>query len=253
MAISNPMRASVADCRLPIADFSYIDAWAFDLDNTLYPADCNLFREIDARMTAYIETHIGIAPDHARRLQKDLYVRHGTTLAGLMNEHAVDPEDFLAFVHDIDLSVVAPNPLLGERICALPGRKFVFTNGSTGHAERVMARLGVGHAFDAVFDIKAADWRPKPLRETYDRFLAHCAIAPKRAAMFDDIAQNLAAAYALGMTTVLVASAAAWVADEPAEKRPALPGDRHAHVHHVTDDLTAFIGALVAARQPATA
>jgi putative hydrolase of the HAD superfamily len=224
-------------------DLSHIDAWVFDLDNTLYPADCNLFAQIDARMAAFIREHLGLAPEDARRLQKDYYVRYGTTMCGLMREHAVAPEDFLDFVHDIDLSPVEPNAALCERIAALPGRKFVFTNGSERHAENVMGKLGIDGLFDEIFDIKAADYLPKPHRETYERFLGAHEIAAATAAMFEDLAHNLEAAHALGMTTVLVSSRAEWIADEPAHKRPARPEDRHDHVHHVTDDLAGFLGA----------
>ena len=225
-----------------MTDLTHIDAWVFDLDNTLYPAECNLFRQIDARMAEFIGARLGVDAPEARRLQKDFYVRYGTTLAGLMREHAVKPLEFLDYVHDIDLSVVAENRALAARLAELPGRKFIFTNGSVAHAERVVARLGLERSFDAVFDIHAADYVPKPHRDAYERFLAHCAITARAAAMFEDIAHNLEAAHALGMTTVLVASAAQWIADEPDDKRPARIADRHAHVHHVTDDLAAFLG-----------
>lgn len=227
-----------------MADFSGVDAWVFDLDNTLYPAECNLFRQIDARMADFIEARLRIDRTAARRLQKDFYVRYGTTLSGLMREHDVRPQEFLDYVHDIDLSVVEENALLAARIAALPGRKFIFTNGSVAHAERVMNRLGVAAPFDAVFDIHAADYLPKPHRATYEKFLGRCGVVAERAAMFEDIAHNLEAAHALGMTTVLVSSNADWIADEPADKRPAIPGERHAHVHHMTDDLTGFLASV---------
>lgn len=226
-----------------MTDLTHIDSWVFDLDNTLYPADCNLFAQIDARMTLFIEATLGCGAGEARRLQKDYYVRYGTTMSGLMREHAVSPHDFLDYVHDIDVSVVTENPALGELLKALPGRKYVFTNGSVRHAENVMARLGVADCFDAVFDIEAAAWTPKPHRATYEKFTRTHGVAAPRAAMFEDIAGNLEAAHALGMTTVLVASNADWIGDEPAGKRPARAGERHAHVHHVTDDLAAFLGA----------
>lgn len=223
------------------ADLRHVEAWVFDLDNTLYPAECNLFAEIDARMAAFIRMRLGVDEREARRLQKAFYVRYGTTLSGLMREHAVKPEDFLSYVHDIDLSVVPANARLAETIAALPGRKFVFTNGSVAHAERVMARIGFLNSFDAIFDIAAAEFLPKPHADTYRRFMGACDINGERAAMFDDLAHNLHAAHGFGMTTVLVASAAPWIADEPQDKRPALPGDRHDHVHHVTEDLTGFL------------
>ena len=234
----------------PGADLGHVEAFIFDLDNTLYPAECDLFRQIDARMAEFIRGRLGVDEAEARRLQKSYYVRYGTTLAGLMREHGVKPEEFLGYVHDVDLSVVPEDADLAARIRALPGRKFVFTNGSVAHAERVMARVGILDSFDAIFDIAAAEFLPKPHAETYRRFAEACAVDAPRAAMFDDIAVNLEAAHALGMTTVLVSSAAAWIADEPAGRRPARPGDRHAYVHHVTDDLAAFLArAKTAARK----
>ncbi|MGE0408598.1 MAG: pyrimidine 5'-nucleotidase [Amphiplicatus sp.] len=233
----------LSDFRHPISDFRHVDCWVFDLDNTLYPADCHLFREIDSRMTEFICTRLGFDFDEARRLQKEYYRRYGTTMCGLMREHDVAPETFMDFVHDIDLSPVVANHALGAGLAALPGRKFVFTNGSARHAENVMARLGIGAHFDAIFDIKAANFTPKPHREAYERFLAAHDVAPAAAAMFEDIAHNLKAAHALGMTTVLVCSRAAWIADEPADKRPAVAGETHDFVHHATDDLAGFLGA----------
>lgn len=237
-------RRTTPESRIPSPDLRHIESWAFDLDNTLYPADCNLFRQIEARMAAFIRRRLGLSMKEARRLQKDYYVRYGTTMSGLMAEHGVAPDDFLDFVHDIDLSPVEKNDVLAARLKSLPGRRYVFTNGSLAHAENVMARLGVAEAFDEIFDIKAADFLPKPHRATYERFLSAHAIAAKSAAMFDDIAENLEAAHALGMTTVLVSSRAVWISGQPPVKRPARPGDRHAHVHHVTDDLTGFLGAI---------
>jgi len=234
---------STSGAESPNPDLTHIDAWIFDLDNTLYPAECNLFREIDARMTAYVRDRLGLAHDDARVLQKDYYVRYGTTMSGLMREHAVDPDDFMAFVHDIDLTVVAADERLAASIAALPGRKFVFTNGSVRHAENVLARIGLSTHFDEIFDIKAAKYTPKPHRETYERFLETHSIEPAAAAMFEDLAHNLEAAHALGMTTVLVCSAADWIAGEPAAKRPARVGETHDFVHHVTDDLAAFLAA----------
>lgn len=227
-------------------DLAHIDAWVFDLDNTLYPADCHLFRQIDARMAQFICERLELPTEEARRLQKDYYVRYGTTMAGLMREHAVRPDDFLDFVHDIDLAPVEPRPDLAAGVAALPGRKYVFTNGSARHAERVTEKLGLAGAFDGIFDIKAAGYTPKPHRETYERFIAAFTIAPARAAMFEDLAHNLETPAALGMTTVLLCSSAEWIADEPADKRPARPGDSHPHVHHVTDDLADFLAQVVA-------
>jgi putative hydrolase of the HAD superfamily len=225
----------------PGVDLSHVSRWVFDLDNTLYPAATNLFRQIDARMRTFIEHALAIDPDEARRLQKGYYVRYGTTLSGLMAEHGVDPDAFLDYVHDIDLAELAADNALIAAIGALPGERYIFTNGSTAHAERVISRLGLTGLFGDIFDIRAAEFTPKPHRETYQRFLLRHDIQGPDSAMFEDIAHNLEAAHALGMTTVLVSSDAPWIEDEPAEKRPAAPGERHAHVHYVTDDLAAFL------------
>lgn len=226
-----------------MADLTHVESWVFDLDNTLYPAKCHLFAQIDARMTDFIRDAVGVDHAEARRLQKHYYVKYGTTLAGLMAEHETSPDEFLAFVHDIDHSVVPKNADLRAAIETLPGRRYIFTNGSVAHAEKTLARIGLQELFDDIFDIRAAEWTPKPHLRTYEKFLSAYRVRAWRSAMFEDLAHNLEAAHALGMTTVLVRQEASWFADEPADKRPAKPGDVFGeHVHHVTDDLTAFLG-----------
>ena len=233
------------------ADLTHVTRWVFDLDNTLYPAATNLFSQIDARMRDFITATIGVDALEARRLQKDYYVRYGTTLSGLMTEHGVAPDAFLDYVHDIDLATLTENEALVAAVSALPGERFIFTNGSTAHAERVLARLGLARLFNDIFDIRAANYTPKPHRETYQRFLVRHDIKGPDSAMFEDLAHNLEAAHALGMTTVLISSDAPWIDDEPAEKRPAAPGERHAHVHFITDDLAAFLAEARLAGRPA--
>ncbi|WP_370336019.1 pyrimidine 5'-nucleotidase [Parvularcula marina] len=224
--------------------FQGIDTWIFDLDNTLYPADCHLFRQIDQRMSVFIQERLEVEAGHARFLQKDWYARHGTTLAGLMAEHDVAPQDFLEYVHDIDLSDVGQNAELREAISRLPGRRLIFTNGSVRHAENVAGKIGILDLFDGVFDIEAGDYQPKPHAPAYDRFIGHFDVTPERSAFFEDMPQNLQVPYEAGMRTVLVQSAAEWFDDEPEDKRPSKPGETYPHVHHVTDDLTGFLGNL---------
>ncbi|MFG1480844.1 pyrimidine 5'-nucleotidase [Xanthobacter sp. V4C-4] len=233
--------------------FQSVDTWVFDLDNTLYSADHDLWPQIDARMKAYISDLLGIAPDDAFRLQKDYYRRYGTSLRGLMIEHQMDPEAFLAHVHDIDLSGLAPTPRLGRAIDALPGRKIVYTNGSEGHARNVLEKLGIDDRFSAVHDIVAAQFQPKPTEAAYRLFLDAHGVAPERAAMFEDLARNLEVPHRLGMATVLVVAPG-----QPPDARPAgAPGGGHgareawelegreaAHVDRVTDDLPGFLEAL---------
>ncbi|NOX83595.1 MAG: pyrimidine 5'-nucleotidase [Alphaproteobacteria bacterium] len=226
-----------------LIDLRHIDAWVFDLDNTLYDAECQLFAQIDERMTAFIQDRLGLPHMQARKLQKDYYVQYGTTMSGLMREHDVEPQQFLDYVHDIDLTVIKPNPSLAAALADLPGEKYIYTNGSTRHAENVAGALEILHLFDDVYDIKAAQYRPKPDRAPYETFLRQFDLKPGSAVMFEDIAQNLEPPHALGMTTVLVCSDAAWLADEPEEKRPARTGDGGEHIHYQTNDLTAFLKA----------
>lgn len=222
-------------------DLNHVDNWVFDLDNTLYPAECHLFKEIDARMTAFVQDRLSLDFDAARRIQKEYYAEYGTTLSGLMQVNKVPPEDFLDYVHEINLAVLPDSRDLSQTIKDLPGRKFIFTNGSVRHAENVCGALGIDVAFDGIFDIVAANYRPKPHQKTYEQFLATYNIDPNRAAMFEDLAVNLEAPHALGMTTVLIASNASWLEDEPHKKRPAKPGETFPHVHHTTENIGHFL------------
>jgi putative hydrolase of the HAD superfamily len=183
---------------------SHIDCWIFDLDNSLYPASADLFALIDARMTAFIQQLLGCGHDEARRVQKGYFHEHGTTLAGLMASHGVDPHEFLDFVHDIDLARISADPRLVGALDRLPGRKFVFTNGDEAYARRVLDKLGLANAFDGLHDIHAMNYVPKPDPRAYAAMCALHAIAPERALFVEDMARNLKPAKALGMTTVWV-------------------------------------------------
>lgn len=227
--------------------FDHVDEWIFDLDNTLYPAHTDLFAQVHVKIRDYVARLLGATLDEAQSIQKDYYRRYGTTLRGLMMEHGITPDDFLEYVHDIDHSVVAPDPALGEAIERLPGRKFIMTNGTRAHAEKVAARLGITGHFTDIFDIVAADLLPKPHRETYDRFLERAGIVPGRAAMFEDLSRNLAVPHALGMATVLVVPHGA---REVLRESWELEGRDDAHVGWVTDDLAAFLSSLIAADRP---
>ena len=184
--------------------FAHVDTWVFDLDNTLYPHHVNLWQQVDARIGEFIATFLKISAEQARVLQKDYYKRYGTSMRGMMTEHGMNPDDYLAFVHRIDHSPLEPNPVLGAAIDRLPGRKLILTNGTRAHADAVMRRLDIHTHFEDVFDIIAAELEPKPLPQTYDKFLALHGVDPARAAMFEDLARNLEVPHALGMTTVLV-------------------------------------------------
>lgn len=211
-----------------------VACWVFDLDNTLYPADCNLFAQIDLRMTEYISALLGVDSTAARGLQKTYYYQYGTTLRGLMLHHAVNPDDYLEFVHDIDVSPVPPSPQLNRMLARLPGRKVVFTNGSAAHAGRVMDRLGVSDHFDRVFDIEAVGFVPKPHPDPYDHVIDALGLPGEALVLFEDTHSNLAPAVERGMTTV-------WVRHPDAH--PAAEDD--AMAHHVTDDLVAWLTALL--------
>ena len=223
-------------------DFSHVEAWVFDLDNTLYPADCNLFAEIDTRMGDFIAERFGVSQEEAQRMRKTYYYEYGTTLAGLMRLHNVPPNAFLDYVHDIDLSVISPAPDLRDALDALPGRKFIFTNGSRRHAERVAEKLGVLHLMEDICDIAACEFVAKPSPDAFKRMTDRHGVAPGEAAMFEDMPHNLEAAHALGMTTVLVHSD---YQDHPAQQQMKKWRGLPEHIHHATDDLTAFLATLV--------
>jgi putative hydrolase of the HAD superfamily len=225
--------------------FSHIDTWVFDLDNTLYPHHVNLWQQVDVRIGEFVSAWLKISADEARLIQKDYYRRYGTTMRGMMTEHGVSADDYLAYVHQIDHSPLEPNPAMGAAIAKLPGRKLILTNGSTDHAAKVLERLGIGSYFEAVFDIIAAELEPKPAPQTYQKFLALHNVEPKSSAMFEDLARNLVIPHQLGMTTVLVVpDGSKNVVREDWE----LEGRDAAHVDHVTDDLTGFLQGLGAAR-----
>ena len=222
----------------PARSFGHVETWIFDLDNTLYPHHVNLWQQVDERIRDYIAEFLKVTREEAFRLQKDYYRRYGTSMRGLMTVHGMQPDDFLDFVHQIDHSPLEPNPALGEAIERLAGRKLILTNGTRRHADAVLARLELDRHFDGVFDIIAAELEPKPSPATYDRFLRTHDVAAGKAAMFEDLARNLAVPHALGMTTVLVV---------PEHSREVfregweLQGRDAPHVDHVTDDLVSFL------------
>jgi putative hydrolase of the HAD superfamily len=192
---------SEADLR---AKFQNIDTWVFDLDNTLYPPDSDLWPKIERRITHFLADRLDLDGLSARALQKHYYQKFGTTLRGLSSEEAVAPAEFLSFVHDIDRSTLAPNPALSREIRALPGRKFIFTNGSRDHALLTTAQLGLEGAFDGLFDIVDSNLAPKPDIAAYNAFFDRFTIAPTSSAMFEDIAKNLIVPKAAGMIATLV-------------------------------------------------
>jgi putative hydrolase of the HAD superfamily len=185
-------------------DLTHVDTWLFDLDDTLYPPECELMALVDARMTAFVARQTGLPWAEARALQKSYYHQHGTTLAGLMANHGVDPAAYIAEVQDVAMDTVQPDPTLRAALARLPGRRLVFTNAGGRYAEKVLARLGIDDLFEDVFHIEAADYIPKPQPACFERMTVRHGVAPARAAFFEDSERNLAPAAALGMTTVLV-------------------------------------------------
>lgn len=209
--------------------FSHVRHWVFDLDNTLYPPSARLFDQIEVKMTDYVMAELGVDHAEADRLRKHYWREHGTTLAGLMQEHGIDPDPYLVAVHDISFAPLDPDAELAARIRDLPGRRIVYTNGSAPYAERVLEARGLAGLFDGIYGVEHADYRPKPERQAFDTVFAKAGIAPQSAAMFEDDPRNLAAPHAMGMRTV-------HVAPDPHD------GD---HIHHHTDDLTGFLSRLL--------
>ena len=210
------------------------DTWIFDLDNTLYPASCRLFDQVDKNITKFIMSFLSLDWTEAHTLQKKYFRQYGTSMNGLMKLHNADPLEFLDFVHKIDLSKVEQNPRMSAVLAKLPGRKLIFTNGSTAHAEGVMDALGVTHHFEGIFDIVAANYNPKPNPRAYKAFIEDYAINPLTAVMVEDMACNLVPAHEMGMSCVWIASDSDW----------ARAGSDESHVHYVVDDLTNWLEVL---------
>jgi putative hydrolase of the HAD superfamily len=214
---------------MPKEAFSSVTTWVFDLDNTLYPPHMRLFDQIEVRMTDWVMRALQVDRARADHLRAHYWATYGTTLSGLMTEHGVDPGPYLNEVHDIDFSVLLPDPDLSRAIADLPGRKIVYTNACKPYAEKVIAARGLEGRFDAVYGVEHARFHPKPAAEAFATVFGLDGLDPARAAMFEDDSRNLMVPHDLGMRTVHVAPAA-----EPAR-----------HIHHHTDDLAAFLARLV--------
>ena len=220
---------------LPGPDFRHVRQWIFDLDNTLYRADCGVFAQIEVRMTDYVARFLGLPREEAFALQKSLYRAHGTTLNGLIKLHGIAPDDYLDYVHDIDLSGLALDPALIAAVERLPGQRYIFTNGCRRHAARILEKIGAAHLFGEIWDIRTIGFAPKPDMSAYDTVVAASGIAPQSAAMFDDIPHNLAPARALGMTTVWLNTG-----HDFSNGKPLATG----HIDHETDNLANFLHAI---------
>lgn len=212
--------------------------WVFDLDNTLYSASEAVFPEIDRRMTEFICRYLSLDAGQANALRAKYYHEHGTTLKGLMLNHGMDPADFLKVAHDVDLSTLPPAHRLRDAIAALPGKKYVFTNGPRHHAHRITSHLGIEKLFDGFTGIDDLNFEPKPMQESYDIFCAAHGVKPGEAAFFEDMSRNLLPAHEMGFATVLVQTPEFETQPVDLPMRGDASGD---HVHYVTEDLTAFL------------
>jgi putative hydrolase of the HAD superfamily len=208
--------------------FRHVETWVFDLDNTLYPPSARLFDQIEVRMTAWVMQALNVSQPEANRLRRHYWETHGTTLAGLMREHSIDPGPYLTDVHDISFDALTPDPALALRIKALPGRRIVYTNGCAPYAERVLAARGLSGLFDAVYGVEHAAFHPKPDQLAFETVFSLDGLTPSRAAMFEDDARNLAVPHAMGLRTV-------HIAPEPL----AAP-----YIHHHATDLSEFLARL---------
>lgn len=209
---------------------AHVEHWVFDMDNTLYPPECGFMGRVEQRINAFFVRASGLNSDDAFQLQKQYLTDYGTSLAGLMRHHHVDPHDFLADVHDVALDCLTPDPVLREGLGRLPGRRLVFTNGAARHAERVLDRLGIADLFDDVFHIEAAGLIPKPDPRAFKAMIARHGVDPNRAAFFEDTEKNLKPAADMGMATVLVGAHA--------------PDSEAAFVDHRAEALPPFLNRL---------
>ncbi len=181
-----------------------INTWIFDLDNTLYSADSGIFQQVHDLMGKFVSSHLDIGIEEAKIIQKNYYKQHGTTLRGMMDNHGVDPDHFLAEVHKLDYSIVGPNHKLNEELKKLQGRKIIYTNANMQHALEVLERIELSNFFDEIYDIKMANYIPKPELAPYKQMIAQFDIETKSSAMFDDIAKNLVPAKNVGFTSVWI-------------------------------------------------
>ena len=200
--------------------------WIFDLDNTLYPSSARLFDQINVLMTQFIVNAVGVDHDHANRLRVEYWQAYGATLTGLVDQHDIDPDDFLHACHQLDLSGLNPDPALARAIRALPGERMIHTNGPRAHAARVLKARGLDGLFPRIVAIEDTSYVPKPKCRAFDHMLSLTGVTPETAVMVEDQPLNLIEPHRRGMATV-------WLAAED--------DDHHDHVHHRIDDLTAFL------------
>ncbi len=221
-----PLRPNV-----PAGAFDHVNTWVFDLDNTLYPVTAALLAHIDQHMGNFVANFLNVDAEEAHRIQKAYFRKYGLTLRGLMIHHGLDPVRYYDEMTPMDLSEVTPNPALGDAVSRLPGRKIIYTNASAHHAEMVLDHLGIRPVFEAIYDICAADYLPKPAIESYRALCDLHRIDPAGAVMIDDISRNLEPAAQIGMTTVWLKTGAEWSLDSEID----------GHIHHVAADIMSWV------------
>ena len=212
-------------------DLSKIKFWLFDLDNTLYSGDTKVFDQVDKKMSKFISEKLKVSLEEAKKIQKNYFHEYNTTLNGMIKNHDIDANEFLEFVHDVDLEFLKKDEPLKEEIEKLKGKKIIFTNGSKAHASNVTSRIGIEQLFDGVFDIVDSDFYPKPSIEPYKKIIENYKIVPEYCIFFEDIARNLKPAYELGMKTVWIENNEPWAAKYSDEE----------FVNYKTGSLTKFL------------
>lgn len=220
-------------------DYAHIDSWIFDLDLTLYTPEANIMSQVRDRIALYVERYFQIQSEAAHEIRHRYWRKYGTTLGGLMAEHAIDPHEYLDFVHDVDLGLLAPNTDLNRYITGLPGRKLIFTNADAPYAERVLQACGLNGVFEDIFDIHRMQHRPKPSPESYDSLCAELAVDSERALFIEDSAHNLVPAKALGMTTI-------WVKHDG----EADSSDAAHHIDYEIKDVTDWLASIHGEKRP---
>jgi putative hydrolase of the HAD superfamily len=212
-------------------DLLNIKYWLFDLDNTLYSGDTKVFDQVDKRMSQYISNKLSVSIKEAKKIQKNYFHEYNTTLNGMIKNHEIDAQEFLDFVHDIDLEFLKSNKGLEVELSKITDKKIIFTNGSRAHALNVTKRIGINKLFDGIFDIVDSDFIPKPAIETYKRLIDKYKIEPQYCIFIEDIARNLKPAHELGMKTVWIKNNEPWAAKYSDEN----------FVNYRTSNLTNFL------------
>ena len=190
--------------------FRSIKYWIFDIDNTLYSGDTKVFDQVDKKMSKYISVKLNVSIEEAKKIQKNYFYEYNTTLNGMIKNHKIDPDEFLEFVHDIDIDFLQKDPDLAKEIEKLEGKKIIFTNGSRKHAINITKRIGIDQYFDDIFDIVNANFIPKPAMEPYKKLVEKHKIDPKLCVLVEDIARNLKPAYEMGMKTIWIENNEPW-------------------------------------------